>query len=386
MPLLLPPADYTELELSNLGIQGTCEVQICRSCGPWSMGTPTRIEHSIQHAYLKGEYECLTCAGLGLKLILRGSAIQLSEHFVYIENQFFITSTFVDGNAVENRIGDALVDRIIRAHQNKTPWRACIVIPLLPGYTFPIDTAEASSVRLILECQNRTISRGASSIYSRLRKHGIDPEDYISFFSLRGWGKFKSGALCTEQVYIHGKTMVVDDRLVICGSANINERSQRGDRDSELIAVIRDTDMVDGKMAGKPFKVGRFAHTLRMRVMREHLGVDVDAIEEDQLLDRQPLAPEDEIQKWDPDHEQNEGETSRGVTKIKRRKARDRMILTAENAVSSGRFPPVCHLASQWRADCYVFDSHKGYERKRNLQHQEGRQRHRQTLRNGESS
>ena len=53
--------------------------------------------------------------------------------------------------------------------------------------------------------------------------------------------------------------MVVDDRkmipglefmadaitgLVICGSANINERSQRGDRDSELAAVIRDTDMI----------------------------------------------------------------------------------------------------------------------------------------------
>lgn len=33
---------------------------------------------------------------------------------------------------------------------------------------------------------------------------------------------------------------------MLCGSANINERSQRGDRDSELLAVIRDTDMIDG--------------------------------------------------------------------------------------------------------------------------------------------
>lgn len=39
--------------------------------------------------------------------------------------------------------------------------------------------------------------------------------------------------------------MIVDDRTVICGSANINERSQMGDRDSELAAVIRDTDMID---------------------------------------------------------------------------------------------------------------------------------------------
>jgi phospholipase D1/2 len=37
----------------------------------------------------------------------------------------------------------------------------------------------------------------------------------------------------------------VDDRLAIIGSANINERSQRGDRDSELAAIIKDTDLID---------------------------------------------------------------------------------------------------------------------------------------------
>ena len=52
--------------------------------------------------------------------------------------------------------------------------------------------------------------------------------------------------LCNTQVYIHGKVCIVDDRLVIIGSANINERSQRGDRDSEIAAVIRDTEMFDG--------------------------------------------------------------------------------------------------------------------------------------------
>lgn len=73
-------------------------------------------------------------------------AIQLSEHFVYIENQFFITSTVVEGIVIENQIGDALVNRIIQAHEEGTPWRACIVIPSLPGYPFPIDTDAASSV------------------------------------------------------------------------------------------------------------------------------------------------------------------------------------------------------------------------------------------------
>jgi phospholipase D1/2 len=240
----------------------------------------------------------------------------------------------VDTTTIENRIGDALVQRIIRAHKEGTKWMACVVIPLLPGYTHPIDTAEASSVRLILECQNRTICRGTHSIYTRLRKEGINPDDYITFFSLRGWAKFKSGALTTEQVYIHGKTMIVDDRLVLCGSANINERSQRGDRDSELLAIVRDTDMIDGTMGGKPFKVGRYAHTLRMRLMREHVGVDVDAIEEDELMLRKPLAEASEVALWDPDNEQSESQ-SRGISRVKKTGASGRLNHTVASALES---------------------------------------------------
>ena len=35
-------------------------------------------------------------------------------------------------------------------------------------------------------------------------------------------------------IYVHSKLMVVDDAYVITGSANINQRSLDGDRDSEL--------------------------------------------------------------------------------------------------------------------------------------------------------
>ena len=38
--------------------------------------------------------------------------------------------------------------------------------------------------------------------------------------------------------YIHSKLMIVDDRRVICGSSNLNDRSQRGDHDSEIAIVI----------------------------------------------------------------------------------------------------------------------------------------------------
>ncbi|KAG8926053.1 Phospholipase D1 [Tulasnella sp. 418] len=273
MPFLLPPPDFKASELHDQGLTGTCEIQICRSAGPWSLGTQNRIEHSIQNAYLK--------------------AIQMSEHFIYIENQFFITSTVVNEVVVENNIGDALVHRIIRAHKEGTPWRACIVIPLLPGFTFPIDHNDASAIRLIMECQNRSICRGPHSIFARLRKEGID-------------------------VYIHAKIMIVDDRVAIIGSANINERSQRGDRDSELAAVVRDTDMIESRMAGKPYKVGRFAHTLRLRLMREHVGIDVDALAEQDLVASEPVKSPEDIKTWDPDREQErEGKDVGGVTRTK---------------------------------------------------------------------
>ena len=59
--------------------------------------------------------------------------------------------------------------------------------------------------------------------------------------------------------------MIVDDRIVIIGSANINERSMRGNRDSEVAAIIRDTKMVDSTMAGEAYRVGEFAQSLRIR-------------------------------------------------------------------------------------------------------------------------
>ena len=71
-------------------------------------------------------------------------------------------------------------------------------------------------------------------------------------------------------------------------------------------------------MAGKHFKVGRFAHTLRVRLMREHLGVDVDAMYEEDLMSANPQKPQYDQQAWDPDQEEkNKGD----VTHIKTKKS-----------------------------------------------------------------
>lgn len=264
-PFLLPPPDFNPEDLKALGLDGTCEVQILRSTCWWSIGTPDQTEHSIVNAYIK--------------------MIEQSEHFVYIENQFFISSCEVEGTRIENHIGDALVERIVRASQKDEAWRAVILIPLMPGFQNTVDNQDGTSIRLIMQCQFRSICRGESSIFGRLRAEGIEPEDYIQFYSLRSWGKIGSNKqIVTEQLYIHAKCMVVDDKIAIIGSANINERSMLGSRDSECAAVIRDTDMLWSTMNSEPYLVGRFPHTLRMRLMREHLGIDVDQVMEDDEL------------------------------------------------------------------------------------------------------
>ncbi|KAF2485266.1 hypothetical protein BDY17DRAFT_247509 [Neohortaea acidophila] len=257
-PVLLPPPEFDHEELANLGMTGTCQVQVLRSCGSWSIGTPNKTEHSIMNAYVH--------------------LIENSDHFVYIENQFFITSCTVEGTPILNKIGDALVNRIIRAYDNDEQWQACILIPLMPGFQNSVDSQDGTSIRLIMQCQFRSICRGEASIFGRLRARGIDPEDYIRFYALRQWGKIgPRKCLTTEMLYIHAKCMIVDDRTVIIGSANINERSMLGNRDSEVATIVTDTRMIPSYMAGEPYEVGEYAHTLRKRLMREHLGIDVDA-------------------------------------------------------------------------------------------------------------
>lgn len=258
-PILTPPSEFSPDNLERFNLTGKCEVQLLRSSGNWSLGLK-KTEHSIQNAYLK--------------------LIETSEHFVYLENQFFVTASAFDGTVIENRIGDALVDRIIRAHNEKKKWKAVIMIPLMPGFESQVDEAEGSAVRVIMQCQYMSISRGSTSIFAKLKKMKINPYDYIQFFSLRKWGRIgPNRKIVSEQLYIHGKTMIVDDRVAIIGSANINERSQRGNRDSEVAACVRDTETVNTTMNGKPYKAARFAHTLRIRLMREHLGIDVDILE-----------------------------------------------------------------------------------------------------------
>uniref|UniRef100_M4BXL5 Phospholipase n=1 Tax=Hyaloperonospora arabidopsidis (strain Emoy2) TaxID=559515 RepID=M4BXL5_HYAAE len=228
--------------------------QILRSLSLWSGGVAT--ERSIQDAYIR----------------LIGS----SKHFVYIENQFFVSGLEGD-HGCSNRIANALVERIIRASNNNEQFRVMVVMPLLPAFPGKPDDKDASSLRGVMHWQYRSICRGENSIYQRLYQdlEDDDPFKYIAFYGLRNHSDHEGAHAQTEEVYIHSKVMIVDDRSCIIGSANINERSMCGDRDSEIAVVVEDHELEKGvALASGAFNVGKFGHSFRMKLFEEHFGVE----------------------------------------------------------------------------------------------------------------
>ena len=65
---------------------------------------------------------------------------------------------------------------------------------------------------------------------------------------------------------MHSKLMIIDDRMAICGSANINDRSLLGQRDSEFCVVINDIEEEDCQFNGQLVRVGKVCSSWRRRL------------------------------------------------------------------------------------------------------------------------
>ncbi|KAI8958706.1 phospholipase D/nuclease [Daldinia sp. FL1419] len=316
---------------------GGIRIQLCRSACDWSGGHPT--EHSIANAYI--------------------NAIENAQHFVYIENQFFITATSDEQRPVENKIGATIVSRIVRAHNNRENFRVVVLMPAVPAFAGDLKSDGALGTRAIMEFQYNSINRGGHSIIESLQQQGVDDwRRYIGFYNLRNYDRINissalrqaeqdSGvsyedarrdydyreqgyrygddneryndgsydryqsaasriddntwdtvsscymeggtdirdvpwngseedeinAFVSEELYIHSKVLIADDRLVICGSANLNDRSQLGTHDSEIAVIIEDPEPIDSSMNGRPYTASRFATSLRRQLYRKHLGL-----------------------------------------------------------------------------------------------------------------
>lgn len=220
--------------------------QFVRSIGDWSYGVAeNQTERSIQQAYL--------------------NMIHQAEHFIYIENQFFISSTA--GKEIHNQITSFLVDKIIQKIKEKKKFRVCIFIPILPGVDGDIMTAGGDMIRIILGFELKTLSRGGSSIMEMVAKHTPNPEQYVRVFGLRNHGVSPiTNEPHQEICYIHSKLMIVDDASLIMGSANINDRSMMGERDSEIAMVFQDKNTVPGILDGKPHNYPAYSHNFRKKL------------------------------------------------------------------------------------------------------------------------
>ncbi|KAJ2705998.1 hypothetical protein FB645_001975 [Coemansia sp. IMI 203386] len=185
MPFLMPKGEYS-VSRNDMQYRGTCRTQVLRSSAEWSMGI--NKESSIHTAYCE--------------------MIRNAKHFIYIENQFFISNAREDpGYTIKNRIAEALVDRIKRAHRRQEKLRVIVLMPLMPAFEGDVNAAGAATLKLVMHWQYQTICRGDHSIAAQLDKEGIDMHQYIRFFGLRTYDvirRFADGAVKQDISAISG--------------------------------------------------------------------------------------------------------------------------------------------------------------------------------------
>jgi len=225
-----------------------------------------KIEDSIARGYVK--------------------AIRAAEHYIYIENQYFLGSAYAWStdnqinchHTIPAEIAEKIVDKIQAGEQ----FCAYIVIPLHPEG----DPATAP-IQEILAWQRRTMAMMYKKVAQALAETGSDahPQDYLLFLCPVNKessedvpeeldtpsGGSKAGKLRRSKrfmIYVHSKLIIVDDSLAILGSANINQRSLAGSRDTEIAVSVHQPEHVAQEGALPSGDVARF----RLRVMEEHLG------------------------------------------------------------------------------------------------------------------
>ena len=157
--------------------QGTVHAQVVRSSCDWSSGI--LVEHSIQNAY--------------------SEVIRNAQHFIYIENQFFITATGEEQAPVHNTIGRAIVDACVKAGKEGRKFRVIIVIPAIPGFAGDLRDDAAMGTRAIMDYQYKSINRGEHSIFGQIRAQGVDPTKHVFVFNLRSYDRLNKTPTLVKQ-------------------------------------------------------------------------------------------------------------------------------------------------------------------------------------------
>ncbi|OIT07436.1 PREDICTED: phospholipase D alpha 1 [Nicotiana attenuata] len=245
-------------------------------------GKDNIIDRSIQDAYIH--------------------AIRRAKNFIYIENQYFLGSSYdwQSDDIKEEEIGalhvipKELALKIVSKIEAGERFTVYVVVPM-----WPEGIPESASVQAILDWQRRTMEMMYKHIVQALNAKGIeeDPRNYLTFFCIGNREVKKSGEYEPSEtpepdsdymraqearrfmIYVHSKMMIVDDEYIIVGSANINQRSMDGARDSEIAMGAYQPHHLATREPAR----GQI-HGFRMALWYEHLG----------MLDETFLHPESE--------------------------------------------------------------------------------------------
>ncbi|XVF35897.1 hypothetical protein REPUB_Repub19eG0011200 [Reevesia pubescens] len=240
------------------------------------------IDKSIQTAYIQ--------------------AIRSAQHFIYIENQYFIGSSYgwpaYKEAGAENLIPMELALKIASKISANERFAVYVVIPM-----WPEGVPSSASVQEILFWQGQTIQMMYGIIVQELKSMSIEdsyPQDYLNFYCLGNREEipknyFEPGSsLCNNgdtvsasqkyqrfMIYVHAKGMIVDDEYVILGSANINQRSLAGSRDTEIAMGAYQPHYTWGERKRHPH--GQ-VYGYRMSLWAEHMGKEDDLFKEPETL------------------------------------------------------------------------------------------------------
>jgi phosphatidylserine/phosphatidylglycerophosphate/cardiolipin synthase-like enzyme/uncharacterized membrane protein YdjX (TVP38/TMEM64 family) len=159
------------------------------------------------------------------------AAIRGAKDTVYIQNQYLTASS----------IGDALAERL---REDEGP-ELVIVLPRQTGGW--------------LEQQTMDVLR--SRMAQRLRE--ADTHDRLRLYYPR------LSASADDNLMVHSKLMIVDDQLLRIGSSNLSNRSMGLDSECDLVLE-----------ACGDSEIARVIARLRGRLLAQHLGVDVDKVDD----------------------------------------------------------------------------------------------------------
>jgi phosphatidylserine/phosphatidylglycerophosphate/cardiolipin synthase-like enzyme len=119
------------------------------------------------------------------------------------------------------------------------------------------------------------------------------------------YGLYQALIRSPKSVYVHSKLIIVDDRYVAIGSANVDKRSMR--IETELTLGIVDADTMPSYLNGTPVTVCQFARNLRDQLWKEHLNLDrvpSDPIQALKLFPQGTLQKDGESYVWPTDQGQ----------------------------------------------------------------------------------